>query len=232
MQQGYIGNWDTAEGRIEGGSTVYPDTYDKRSFAPDSKVKYRNLAHPAMWIHEFFHVGMPLDDHYGDQKNDLKTEYGMGWWSLMGPPSGDLLTWEKWFLGFINDSQVVCFTGTNSSNFWLAPTSVKSNEKKMLAIPLSKTKAIVVESIRAAGQYFKHPKKSWGALMYVVDVTKEEHGQGFKVILPPNRNPDTTSYSFLSEAPFRAGESVIYEGFRLEVVEAGNYGDVIKVEKV
>ena len=231
IQQGFIGNWNTNEGTIVGGSSVYPDTYDTRKYAPNSKVKYRNVAHPSMWLHEFFHTGLPLDDHYGDQKNDINTEYGMGWWSVMGPPSGDPLTWEKWILGFITDNQVKCIDASKNSTTWIVPTSVKSKENKMMVIPLSSTKAIIIESIRAAGMYFKHPERSWGALTYVLDVTKEEHGQGFKLILPTNRSPDTNQLSFLSEAPLRSGESVTYENVKITIVESGTFGDVVKIEK-
>jgi hypothetical protein len=79
--------------------------------------------------------------------------------------------------------------------------------------------------------YYKWPKNTWGALTYVVDVTKEEHGQGMKLILPKNRSAGILPYS-LAEAPLRIGESVIYEGVKISIVESGTFGDVVKVEKV
>jgi hypothetical protein len=226
IQQGQLGDFFTQEGIIGAGSSVYPDTY-----ANPLRLKYAGLAHPYWWIHEFFHLGIPLVDHYGDQRFDVNSEYGMGWWTLMTPGGGDLSIWEKWILGYISDSQVRCADKSNTSLHWLAPSSVKTTENKALVIPLSQTKVIVIESIRAAGMYYKWPKNTWGALTYVVDVTKEEHGQGMKLILPQNRSAGTIPYR-LAEAPLRIGESITYEGVKISIVESGDFGDVIKVEKV
>jgi hypothetical protein len=226
IQQGQLGDFFTQEGIIGAGSSVYPDTY-----ANPLRLKYAGLAHPYWWIHEFFHLGIPLVDHYGDQRFDVNSEYGMGWWTLMTPGGGDLSIWEKWILGYISDSQVRCADKSNTSLHWLAPSSVKTIEDKALIIPLSQTKVIVIESIRAAGMYYKWPKNTWGALTYVVDVTKEVHGQGMKLILPQNRSAGTLPY-MLAEAPLRIGESITYEGVKISIVESGNFGDVVKVEKV
>ena len=226
IQQGKIGDFFTQEGPIYFGSSVYPDTY-----VNPLRLQYAGLAHPYWWIHEFFHLGLPLDDHYGDDRLDANSEYGLGWWTLMTPGGGDLSIWEKWILGYIADSQVRCANQSNTSIHWLAPSSVKTTEAKALVIPLSQTKMIVIESIRAAGMYYKWPKNTWGALTYVVDVTKEVHGYGMKLILPQNRSAGTIPYR-LAEAPLRIGESVTYEGVKISIIESGNFGDVIEVEKV
>jgi hypothetical protein len=226
IQQGALGDFITQEGLIGGSSSVYPATY-----ANPLQLKHAGLAHPYWWIHEFFHLGIPLDDHYGDGRLDVNTEYGMGWWTLMTPGGGDLSIWEKWILGYIADSQVRCADKSNTSLHWLAPSSVKTTEDKALVIPLSQTKVIVIESIRAAGMYYKWPKNTWGALTYVVDVSIEKHGYGMKLILPQNRSAGTIPYTF-AEAPLRMGESVVYEGVKISIIESGTFGDVIKVEKV
>ena len=226
IQQGPLGDFFTQEGTIYAGSSVYPDTY-----ANPLRLQYAGLAHPYWWIHEFFHLGIPLDDHYGDQRLSVNSEYGLGWWTLMTPGGGDLSIWEKWILGYIADSQVRCANQSNTSIHWLAPSSVKTSEDKALVIPLSQTKVIVIESIRAAGMYYKWPKNTWGALTYVVDVTKEVHGYGMKLILPQNRSAGEIPYR-LAEAPLRIGESIIYEGVKISIIESGNFGDVIEVEKV
>ncbi len=228
IQQGPLGNFITQEGVISAGSSVYPDTYENPNLLP-----YALLAHPVLWLHEFFHLGIPLDDHYGYRTSDVNSEYGMGSWTHMtpGPGGGDLSIWEKWILGYIADSQVRCADKSNTSLHWLAPSSVKTTEDKALVIPLSKTKVIVIESIRAAGLYYKWPKNTWGALTYVVDVSINKHGLGMKLILPQNRSPGTVPYTF-AEAPLRKGESVNYEGVKISIIESGNFGDVIKVEKV
>jgi hypothetical protein len=61
-------------------------------------------------------------------------------------------------------------------------------------------------------------------------VTKTDHGQGMKIVLPSSRSVSKTPF-FLADAPLKNGESVIYEKVKITVIESGNFGDVIKVEK-
>ena len=226
FEQGILRDFVTKEGSIRHGSTMYPFTLTGLE-----TVRFSNFLSPFWWIHELYHTGYGLDDHYGDYKQDVNTEYGMGEWSLMTPYGGDLSAWEKWVLGFITDAQVHCVNPNQTTTRWIAPSSVKSKEKKLVVIPISQTKGIVLESIRAAGLYYKISKKSEGLLPYVVDLEIVGHGLGMKLILPTNRNPNQPPF-FLSQAPLRAGESVVSNGFKITVVESGNFGDVVKVEKI
>jgi hypothetical protein len=134
-------------------------------------------------------------------------------------------------MGFITDSQVHCLNTTQSQTRWIAPSSVKTKEKKLIVIPLSQTKGIVIESIRPAGLYYKIPKLSNGVLVYVVDLDASDSGLKLNLVLPTNRNPDKPP-TWLSQATLRQGESVISNGHRITIVESGNFGDVVKVEKV
>jgi len=225
FQQGTLKDFSTQEGLIRVGTTEYPYTLTELE-----TVKYPNFQNPWMWVHEMFHSGIGFDDHYGDTKNDINTEYGLGWWTLMTPSGGDLSSWEKWILGFITDSQVHCLSVKEPTTRWIVPSSVKSKEKKLIVIPISQTKGIMIESIRAAGLYYKIPKASEGVLVYVADLDIAGHGLGLKLVLPTNRNPNQPPF-FLSQATFREGESVVSNGYKITVVESGNFGDVIKVER-
>ena len=90
--------------------------------------------------------------------------------------------------------------------------------------------AIIIESIRAAGLYYKIPKASQGVLVYEVDLEKVGHAQGLSLVLPTNRNPNIGAVPY-GEATLRVGESVISNGQKITVLESGNFGDVVKVEK-
>jgi len=225
FQQAFLKNFDTKEGRIEAGSTKYPLTLEKLN-----SVKFSNFLQPFWWAHELYHAGLGLDDHYGDGKSDVNGEYGLGWWTMMTPFGGDLSAWEKWMVGFIVDSQVHCLSSNATNTRWIAPSSVKTKEKKLIVIPLSQTKGIIVESIRPAGLYYKIPKESNGVLVYVADLEIVGHGLGLKLVLPTNRNPNLPPF-FLSQATLRQGESVVTNGVKISILESGNFGDVIKVEK-
>ena len=225
FEQGSLKDFNTNEGLIRVGTSEYPLTIkDLKS------VKFANFLIPFWWIHELYHSGVGLDDHYGDTKWDVNTEYGLGKWTLMTASGGDLSAWEKWMLGFITDNQVHCISPIEPTIRWIAPSSVKTKEKKLIVIPISKTKGIVIESIRGAGLYYKIPKSSEGSLIYEVDLSIEGHGLGLKLVLPKNRNPNLGPF-FLAQATLREGESVFSNGYKITIVESGTFGDVVKVEK-
>jgi len=227
IQQTVVGWVMTDEGPLDRITAVAPDTTtlgEKRPFA--------NLNHPIWWIHEFYHVGLGLDDHYGDQRW-VYGSHGTGMWTMMSTGQTDLSTWEKWLAGLLKDSQVRCAKPTESSTHWLAPTTYKTQKEKLLVVPISSTKAIVVESMRVGGLNYKIPIESEGALVFVLDMNQTEHGFGMELKLPDNRNlPSQASRTpfFMSNAAFKIGESIEVDGVKISVVESGAFGDVIKVE--
>jgi M6 family metalloprotease-like protein len=225
FQQGTLKDFETKEGLVRSGTTEYAYTLEKLN-----SVNFANFQNPWMWIHELYHSGIGFDDHYGDRQNNPNTDYGLGWWTLMNPTGGDLSAWEKWVIGFMTDSQVHCIDASQPTTRWIAPSSVKTTEKKLIVIPISATKGIAIESIRAAGLYYKIPKASEGVLAYEIDLEKIGHGIGLTLILPTNRNPNQPPF-FMSQATLRQGESVVSNGYKITVVESGTFGDVIKVEK-
>lgn len=229
MQQAALGSFNTSEGVVISASSQFATLATNMS-----KSEYSVLGQPFWWIHELYHVGYGFDDHYGDTKNNVNTEYGMGWWTMMTPFGGDLSVWEKWQMGFVQDSQIQCVTNPQSSLHWIVPASVKSQESKAIIIPISSTKVIVAESIRPAGLHYKIPQKLQGVLVYEIDLTKNEHGMGMKLSLPINRKLSSSPFAFgffLGDAPLRKGDSTISNGYLMEVIESGNFGDVLKISK-
>ena len=153
----------------------------------------------------------------------------------MTPWGGDLSVWEKWLIGFIQDSQIQCVTNPKTSIHWIAPASVKTQESKAVVIPISSTKAIVAESIRPAGLHYKTPQNVQGVLVYEIDLSRNEHGMSMKLSLPSNRemNSDPFRYGFyLGDASLRNGDKTVSNGYEISVVESGTFGDVIKVQKL
>lgn len=225
FQQGTIGELNTNEGKVVISTSEFPYTLDNIGSA-----KFKNLSLPYWWLHELFHSSIGFTDHYGDDQRNVNTEYGLGWWTLMTPGGGDLSGWEKWVLGYYGDEQINCVSANSTSTTWIVPSSVKSSKTKLTVVPISKYKGIVIESIRPSGLYYKLPKNSLGVLVYEVDLTVTMGDAGLKLVLPTNRNPNQGPY-FLAEATLRQGESVLSNGHRITVVESGNFGDVVKVEK-
>ena len=91
----------------------------------------------------------------------------------------------------------------------------------LVVVPLSATRALVVESRRALGQ--DATLIEVGALVYVVD-TGIYSGEGTITVLPhPGNEP------FKYDAPLAAGESLEYEGVTVTVLEAGDQSDLIQI---
>ena len=228
IQQTVTGWVMSDEGPVNRITAVAPDTTTLGENRP-----FANLNHPIWWIHEFYHVGLGLDDHYGDQRW-VYGSHGTGMWTMMSTGQTELSTWEKWLTGLLKDSQVRCAKPTETSTHWLAPTTYKTQKEKLLVVPISSTKAIVVESMRVGGLNYKIPVESEGALVFLLDMNQTEHGFGMEIKLPDNRNlPSQASRKsfFMSNAAFKSGESIVIDGVKISVVESGTFGDVIKVER-
>ena len=226
MQQAALGSFQTNEGKVPVGLSQYADVPDNARGST-----YSGLTHPFWWIHEVYHAGFGLDDHYGDSLRDPNTEYGMGWWTMMTPWGGDLSIWEKWLLGFVQDSQFQCAPGTRTTTHWIAPSSVRTKLSKSVIVPVSTTKVLVVESMRSAGLNYKMAQENHGALVYEIDFSVNDHGMGMKLALPNNRKTETIQF-FLSGATLKPGDYTLSNGYKISVLESGTFGDVIKVEKV
>jgi hypothetical protein len=202
----------------------------------DSIQNNRGFMTPMWWMHELYHIGTGLEDHNGsnywqNMRSTDPNEPGMGNWGLMSMSKTELTTWEKWLIGLTMDSQVRCASAAATSTHWIVPSSVKSTKSKLLVLPVSTTKVVVVESIRASGLNYMLPKESEGALVYTVDTSITDSEYGLKVISGSKRQISRQPF-ILSDAPLKQGQSVSVEGVKITNVEWGDYGDVIKVEPV
>jgi len=215
----------TKEGTIYNVGAAFPNTVKPGIF--DHSIA------PLWWLHELYHGGLDLGDGFGDERFKDGPDRGMGKWGLMSTGETELLTWHKWLLGFTQDSQVACIDKTKISTTWVVPSSYRSQKTKLEVIPLSKTKAIAIESIRAAGLNFKLGPKEQGALVYVVDTADTRNNQGFTVLRSAAKfKAQGTVNNSQKFSPLYKGESVTYEGVKITNVEWGEFGDVIKVEPI
>ena len=178
------------------------------------------LATPHMWMHEMSHAGLDIGDYYYS-----------GIWGSVGSGQIDQLGWDKYIEGFMNDAQIRCAPVDKTTTHWIVPSVAKGPYQKLVVVPLSKTKVIIVESMRSAGYNYKLPKNSQGALVYTVDVSKTAHGEGTEVYRPANRSFEPVD-GRKSDAALKKGESITISGVKISVINTGTFGDVIKVEKV
>lgn len=226
-EQGFPGGM-SAEGRVNDVAIAQPATF---TTAENNRIG-SGLASLVMYFHEFYHPGMNLGDNHAGNSRSYDDERGMGQFGMMSSGNGDLLAWQKWFLGFMQDSQIRCVDSKSKSISWIAPSSVKTKMSKMVVVPISNTKALIVESIRAKGLSYRYPSSSLGALVYQIDLSDSRHDYGYTVMYPDNRRPKQDARYPMHDAPLKVGESLTFEGVKITNVEWGEFGDVIKVEPV
>jgi hypothetical protein len=151
-------------------------------------------------------------------------------WSVMFQKDADWLALHKWILQMISDEQVRCAPKNKVSTHWLKPSTIKGGYEKLLMIPLSSSDYLAVESIRPYGYSFKIPKCQQGALVYVAS----RYGQGYSertIHIPSNTKKSKCPGQTISEkGALINGDSVSYGGVKITVVEAGDFGDVVRVE--
>ena len=185
----------------------------------------------AIWLnHEISH-SMGLVDLYAFTTGNSANRYDgfryTGEFSYMGlssfqSNSPSLLAFERWNLGWIEDSQIDCMKGSTATKL-ITPVQA-SGGLKAVVVPISRTKALVVESRRALG-IDKAIRKS-GALVYIVD-SSIQSGMGPVQIYPSDLANDPLYF----KAPLANGESVTVNGITVKVVASDASGDTVEIRK-
>jgi len=175
--------------------------------AGSDQASYRDT-----WIHEFGH-GLGLTDIRDTQDLGAQKSDGMYFDIMNNPNIPELLVWHRFLLGLLEDSQVHCVTDSKSSTHWISPVEKKTNLLKGVVIPLSSTEAVIIESRRPTGM--SNSGEYYGAVVYSLDSK-----------IPYRRSP-VKVINILKN-----GQSVRTQGYEITVLESGDFGDVVKVEKV
>jgi len=151
-------------------------------------------------------------------------------WGLMQKKDGDWLALHKWILQMISDDQVRCAAKSKVTTHWLKPSTIKGGYEKLLMVPISGSDYIAVESIRPYGYSYKIPKCQQGALVYVAHL----YGKGWDertIHIPSTSKKKGCPGRGISEkGALVKGDSVSYGGVKITITEAGDFGDVVRVE--
>ena len=192
--------------------------------------------------HDFFHLGFGIPDHYGEEKYNGRDStqllggngeiFGTDRWGNMSGTKMDWLGWDKWLAGLMIDNQVICAKVDSATNYLLKPSAVFGVSNKLLIIPTGEYTGIAVESMRNVGYNTQLPKSLNGTLVYSIDLTNNVFGGGFNVIRPISRLNTPSTYPGPGDSTLRAGDFVNINGYRISAIEAGDFGDVVRVEKV
>lgn len=173
---------------------------------------------PFVVAHELLHT-MGLVDLYdfnGTWDGTPYVQRFVGPYSLMGHYSTnpELLGWERWVLGWLEDDQAVCLAaGTHEVS--LDSIARKDSSDRLAVIPLEGSRFVVLEARTKAGL---DSAGSEGVLPYVVDPSIPT-GSG------PIRVPSTSPRSLIRTLV--PGQSAVIEGMGIEVLE--RRGDSFRV---
>ena len=185
----------------------------------------------SIWLnHEVTHT-LGLVDLYAATQENSANRYDQfrftGEFSYMGfssyeSNSPSLFAYERWNLGWLDDSQIKCMSESKTTQL-ITPVETIGGIKAVM-VPISKTKAVVIESRRALGIDSKLAKS--GALVYVVDSTNQS-GLGPVQVYPS----DVTSDPRYLKAPRTVGEKITVEGITVTVTQSNESGDTVEISK-
>ena len=181
------------------------------------------LAWGSFWLnHEMGHT-LSLVDLYAYSGSSHRF---VGGYSMMGLISGfarEYFGWERWQLGWLDDSQVACATQPGTRDVSLTPIE-RVGGTKMIVVPTGATTAIVVESRRAEG-YDNNSGWSPGVLVYSID-TSIPSGSGTLKVLPVN-DTDTGK----GNVTLKAGDTMTIGGITVTFVSGDSAHDLVRVTR-
>ena len=192
-----------------------------------------NRQYWSYWVHEFGHA-MALP-HVGSSR-EPNPFLGL---DIMGNQDGEskeLSGWLRFVAGWLDDERVYCkqLSDLESTEITLVPLNDANNGVKMVVVPLSQTKAIVIESRRENKFSCTMPSKRNGVLAYIYDATLS-HGENFLQPISTGRwalesSSDCPVTPYPNPILYK-GDKISVEGVTIEVVDSLNY-DKIKISKI
>lgn len=180
----------------------------------------------SIWLnHETTHNLGLVDLYYGAGSTAAQILGFVGGFSYMGynafTYSPGLTAWERWLLGWLDDTQITCANPLQGDISTLLTPIGSNGGMKAVMVPISSTKVVVVESRRRSGLDVNLTKE--GALVYVVD-SSIATSQG-----PIRVYPQVANDTYFLQSPRAAGESVTVEGITVKVMSSTASGDTVRV---
>ena len=141
----------------------------------------------------------------------------------------NLFTWEKYILGWINDSQIDCMSTSSPVRVtaFLDSNGTADSAIKMLMYRLSDTQAIIVES-RHKSETDPLTGAEQGVLVYKLDMNKG-FGQGAITLVYKNAQVVNTKFGTEMYGSLHEGESVSSSGIKVTVLKSLSTGDFVRV---
>ena len=155
-------------------------------------------------------------------------------WDFMGATFAmtDLIGWNKFFLGWIEDSQVNCLSSTSTTQSIHLLTSVGSNTPgtKMVIIKLSPTTALGIENRRQT-EIDKLKSSDEGVIVYKIDTTKVSGTGAIQALSNLNKIISDRAGNGAPLSTMTPGESITTDGFTIKVLKRSANGDFVSISK-
>jgi M6 family metalloprotease-like protein len=187
-----------------------------------------NRQYWSYWSHEFGHaMAIP---HVGNSR-DPNPFLGL---DIMGNQDGEskeLSGWMRFVAGWLDDEKVYCqeLSTLKSTEVTLVPLSVSGNGIKMVVVPISETKVLLIESRRENKFSCQMPSKRNGVLVYSYNPTLM-HGEDFlKPITLEGRSNESSSNCPVVPYPnpiLYKGQKITVDGITIEVIDSLNLDKV------
>ena len=158
----------------------------------------------------------------------------LGAWDPMGNVFGldELHGWQRWYLNWIEDSQVLCMdqTAPKETVHFISPLTTATKETKSLILKLSPTTALAIEVMRSTPEN-PYPKEHDGVVVYKID-TNLSGGRGSISIVsnPGDRQPIKDGRAGIV-GTLSAGETFFYQNYSIRVLKSSTRGDFVFIVK-
>jgi len=155
-------------------------------------------------------------------------------WDFMGATFAmtDLIGWNKFFLSWIDDSQVNCLSSDSTTQSVHLLTSVGSSTPgtKMVIIKLSPTTALGIENRRQTG-LDKLKSSDEGVIVYKIDTTKVDGTGAIQALSKLNKITRDRAGNPAPLSTMTPGESITTDGFTIKVLKRATNGDFVSISR-
>jgi M6 family metalloprotease-like protein len=161
-------------------------------------------------------------------------EGGVAGWDVMGNVFGndDLIGWNKFFLGWIDDNQVNCIdpNSTDESVHLLTPIGTASSGTKIAMVKVSKSKAILVE-VRRKTELDNLSDYSSGVIVYELDTSIPANKGTIRIVSNPYKYGQDTAKGDVLLGTMPVGKFVNVDGYTVTVLKNSKEGDYVSIKK-
>jgi M6 family metalloprotease-like protein len=160
------------------------------------------------------------------------SQMSIGAWDLMGNVFGldQLHGWQRWYLDWIEDSQVSCLdeSAPKETIHLISSLATSSKGTKSVILKLSPSSALAIEVMRSSPEN-TFPSAYEGVVVYKIDA-KLPGGKGsISIISNPSESQPTKGGRAGLIGTLRVGELVTYEGYTIKVLKNTTNGDYVSV---